>query len=109
MQTLVVEKVATSKKEEFIKTVSHVITDMKQGSTASSSCKQKIICESETSDVAIELWDISIANQSGRRFKTHIYLTIYWKSGVIDNLKMPVEIWESKREFLEFLERECGK
>jgi hypothetical protein len=82
---------------------------MKNKNYANHCYEHTIICNSKTSDAELEFWNITLHNRDGNKFKAHIKLSIRWKNSKIDNIKMPFEEWNSKKEFIEFLQRECDK
>lgn len=98
-----------TEKKAFIKAIDKAITAMKKENHITYCYEHTVICKSETSDADLELWNITFHNGQGRKFKAYIIIKIKWKNGNIDTTKTPFEEWNSKKEFMEFIQRECDK
>lgn len=98
-----------TEKKDFMQAIDAAITEMKRQNHTTYCYEHTVICKNETSDAALEFWNITFHNRQGNGFKAHIVLKIKWKNGRIDNVKMPFEEWKSKKEFVEMVQRESDK
>ena len=101
-------KVAINKKG-FINAMKSGISLMKTYGTQSFTSTQAVCCCSPTNDATQETWNITLHNLSGRKFRAYAFVQCEWKNGKAQDISYPVEIWDTQKEFIEFLERECDK
>lgn len=96
-------------KKGFISAVKRQISTMKTCGYTSCNYVHTVVCVSPTSDVALQTWDMTFHNLHGRPFRAYIRLKHTWKNGRSDDVQMPVVIWHTQKDFLDFVMRECDK
>lgn len=106
---MTVFEIPKTEKKNFIQAVTNAITQMKKENHITYCCEHTVICKNETSDVNLEFWNITFHNREGNKFKAFIDFKVKWKNGRVDKINYDFEEWNSKKEFLEFINRECDK
>jgi len=101
-------KVMTTFTTEFIEAVKGKLSGMKRTGQRTTNYVYTRLGFSPTSDIAWDTWNITFHNLQGRRFRSYIGRRIRLKNGTITEVQMPVEIWESQKQFIGFLMRECA-
>lgn len=96
-------------KKGFLTAVQQVLCDMKTLNKSQVGFTYTVVCQSMTSDAESETWNMTFHNLRGRPFRAYVNIQITWKNGGVAKVEMPVEIWQTQKEFMSFLARECDK
>jgi len=102
-------EIPKTEKSDFIKAVKEKIKEMKDSDYIAGEYEHTVVCKSKTSDAALEFWKFTFHNTQSNKFKAIITLKIKWKNGLIQDIELPSETWNSSKEFAEYLMRECDK